>query len=68
MRRKKLENPLNGDRIIHTNDGINDAVKMQYLKTSITGDPKNAVNYKICRDILEKCYNIISHLQNFCLR
>lgn len=53
------------DTIVHTNEANNDAIKMQYLKTSIKGEAAKLIahiaptaeNYKTCRDILEKRYN-----------
>lgn len=53
------------DKIIHNNDAVSDAIKMQYLKTSIKGEAAKLVahiaptaeNYKMCKGILDKRYN-----------
>lgn len=53
------------NKIIHNNSSINDAIKMQYLKTSLKGEAAKLVahlaptgeNYKSCYQLLDKRFN-----------
>lgn len=53
------------DKIVHSKSNIDDAVKIQYLKTSLKGEAAKLVghvaptkeNYKTCYDILQRRYN-----------
>lgn len=53
------------DKIVHNNPTINESIKVQYLKTSLTGEAATIVshllpngnNYKACYEILNNRYN-----------
>lgn len=53
------------DKIVHSNKGISNAIKMQYLKTCLGGEAAKLVshiaptaeNYETCYDILQKRYD-----------
>lgn len=53
------------DKIVHKNDGIDTAIKIQYLKTNLTGKAAKMVEHlPTTKESYEKCYAILCNRYN----